>query len=119
MNRARLYITTGFYKNGKWIGRPERLEKVYNKLVQVAKKVSPRTAIEYDAVDVKDGIYGEPYKGTYKEYISTECMKWRETGYELDMLKYLKAKFDTYMEETNNGQRQILKSKMIYPDRLN
>lgn len=35
------------------------------------------------------------------------------------MLKYLKAEFDTYLKETENGQKEILKPQRIYLDRLN
>lgn len=119
MNQARLYIVTNAYKNGEWILRSEKLEKVYNKLVRAAKKVAPRTAIEYDAVDLIDGYYGEPYKDSYKEYISAECLRWVNDGYEIDLLKRLKDKFDIYLKETDNGQKQILKPQRIYLDRLN
>lgn len=100
----RLYSITGFHKDGEWVARPERLEKVYNKLVRVVKKVAPQTAIEYDAVDLKDGVYGAPYKGVYKDYISSECRKWLEEGYETNMLRYLREKFESYLKETGNSK---------------
>lgn len=117
--RNRLYVMTGYYRNGEWIARPERLEKVYNKLVRAAKKVAPRTGIEYDAVDLKDGRYGAPYKDIFKEYISAECMRWYEEGYEIPMLKHLKEQYATYLRETDYGRRKILKPQRILLDRLN
>lgn len=117
--KNRLYVMTGYYRNAEWIARPDRLEKVYKKLVREAKKVAPKTGIEYDAVDLEDNRYGNPYKGIFHEYISAECVKWYEEGYEIDMLKSLKDKFDTYLKETDHGRRNILKPQRILLDRLN
>lgn len=58
----RLFVMTGYYDDsGSWIPRPNCLNKVYNKLVRLVKKLAPN----------KD-----------KEYVSDYCLKLhKEQGY--------------------------------------
>ena len=82
ITRSRLFVISGYYdEQGQWIPRPECLEKVYNKLVRVAKKVAPYTELTDTYSNSRNGREGE-YK--HKEYITDEFLKLKlEKGYRL------------------------------------
>ena len=63
LRRNRLYLVTGRYENGTWIPRSENIEKFYNKLVRIVKRIAPYTQVEHF-------VDNEMYKG--KKYISKE-----------------------------------------------
>ncbi len=80
--RNRLYIPTGLYDdNGIWIPRSEELERIYNKLARLAQKLCPPRAVVHEGHLRYNGAF---CKHNSKEYISEECQRWRENGYELD-----------------------------------
>lgn len=96
ITRSRLYIPTGYYNDeGDWISRSKSVDKVYNRLVRVVKKISPYTMIEYRRLDRE----GKPAFGQNKYYISNDCSAWKTEGYEIEDLAYLKKEYEKYLSE--------------------
>lgn len=85
ISRARLFVASGYYDElGQWIPRPDCLEKVYNKLVRVVKKVAPYTELTDTLVSRREEDYLQEREYKHKEYVTAECLQLRnEQGYKL------------------------------------
>lgn len=78
ITRARLFVISGYYdEQGQWIPRPERLEKVYNKLVREVKKVAPYTELTDTYISRRDEDYLQECEYKHKEYVTAECLRLR------------------------------------------
>lgn len=87
ITRARLFINTGYYdEQGQWVPRPDCLEKVYNRLMRVAKKLAPYTELVDTYISRREEDYLQEREYKHKEYISNECLLLREEqGYKLSL----------------------------------
>ena len=85
IHESRIYVSTGDYNCGEWIPRPEKITKIYNKLVRKVKKLAPYTELVFR------GEGGEELPSGRKEYISPECNRWRSDGCELEYLARWKS----------------------------
>lgn len=78
ISRGRLFSITGYYdKDKNWINRPECVEKLYNKLVRVVKKIAPYTEIVDEIISTSSEDYLKTKEWKHKEYITKEllCLK--------------------------------------------
>lgn len=87
ISRARLYVTSGYYdEQGQWVARQDCLEKVYNKLVRVVKKVAPYTELTDTIISRRTEDYLQEREYKHKEYITAKCLHLRnEQGYKLGL----------------------------------
>ena len=80
IHESRIYVQTGDYNEDEWIPRPEKITKIYNKLVRKVKKLAPYKELVFY------GENGEELPSDRKEYLSPECLQWRREGCELEYL---------------------------------
>ena len=80
ISRARLFCITGYYdENEDFISRPECVTKIYNALVQYAKKIAAYTQLTEKRINTEN----EPYEYRHKEYITEYCLNLFNEGYDL------------------------------------
>lgn len=71
ITRNRLFLISGYYKdNEEYISSSECIEKIYNKLVRVVKKVAPYTELTDTCISTRDIDYLQEKELKHKEYIS-------------------------------------------------
>lgn len=98
INRARLYIPTGFWdENRQWVPRSERLTKVYQRLARLARKLAPAAALTVDDIDYNQEGNPEPVQYSCRIYTSPRCLEWRKEGYEFSQLLRAKERYQQYI----------------------
>lgn len=80
IKESRIYVQTGTYNDDEWIPRPEKITKIYNKLVRKVKKLAPYKELVFYDED------GEDFWPGKKEYLSPTCEDWRREGCELEYI---------------------------------
>ena len=80
ITRSRLFVISGYYdKQGEYISRPERVTKIYNRLVRIAKKVAPLTELTEKYVNTSDNAYLQEVEWKHREYVTPEYLHLKES----------------------------------------
>lgn len=84
ITRARLFVTTGYYKDDVFIPRPDCLTKVYNRLVRVVKRIAPYTELTDTYISTREPDALQEVEWKHKEYVTPACLELRQQQYKLN-----------------------------------